>query len=102
MAKLDCHNAVGLVVNHENDIFWTTFSSFIAYDIKQRLASFAQEGYHYNVSLQLNAEFYTAGFLNAFLWWLRNNKPLSQEAFIEQLSRLLDPRGLLHPKKLST
>lgn len=86
-----------LVEDINNQIFWTKFQDLIAYDVKQRMMTFASNGYHYHVSLQLNAEFYTSGILGALLWWLRHQKPISEKVFFEQLTILMDPRKELQP-----
>lgn len=87
-----------LIDGSSNEIFWTKLQDIIAYDVKCKMSEFARKGYVYNVSLQFNTQFFTAGILGTFLWWLRNNKPIPQEEFLKYTSVLIDPRGELRQK----
>ena len=86
----------GLVNRESNQIFWSKLQELIAYDVKVRMSTYADQGYVYVVDLQINAQFFCTGIIGTLLWWLRRGRPVEAAEFFEQMTMLMDPRNDRH------
>lgn len=64
-------------------------SEQVTYDIKEKIKVGIKNGVHVPASPDITSAFYTGAIIQTIKWWLMQKKPLSEEALIQEIEKIL-------------